>query len=132
MDTVAISRVCTLKPSKVIAGSARLPPLTHRLSRHGEHGERKRICVCLGNSYIRFFFFNYSDSLTLLSFVLILQKTNKTTMIKQKTTRFVAESWGHPTFPGQQVYMAKLTYKSNNFFRSQFFFLYFCTKLPIS
>lgn len=46
----------------------------------------------LGNSYIDFLFFYYSDSVTLLSFVLILQKTSKTTMIKQKPTRFVAES----------------------------------------
>lgn len=45
-----------------------------------------------GNNDIDFLFFYYSDSVALLSFVLILQKTNKTTTIKQKPTRFVTES----------------------------------------
>lgn len=56
------------------------------------HMGREEESVRLGNSYIDFLFFYYSDSVTLLSFVLILQKTNKTTMIRQKPTRFVAES----------------------------------------
>lgn len=56
------------------------------------HMGREEESVRLGNSYIDFLFFYYFDSVTLLSFVLILQKTNKTTMIRQKPTRFVAES----------------------------------------
>lgn len=80
-----------LQPSKVIAGSARLTPLSHCLSYHGTHGEGRRTSAS-GKQLHRLFFFNYSDSVTLLSFVVILQKTNKTTVIKQKPTGFVAES----------------------------------------
>lgn len=80
-----------MQPSKVIAGSARLMPLfSLPVLPWCTWGGKKN--VRLGNSYIDFLFFYYSDSVTLLSFVLILQKTNKTTMIKQKPTRFVAES----------------------------------------
>lgn len=41
------------------------------------HMGREEEPVRLGNSYIDFFFFYYYDSVTLLSFVLILQKTRQ-------------------------------------------------------
>lgn len=96
------------------------------------HMGREEESVRLGNSYIDFFFFfYYSDSVTLLSFVLILQKTNKTTVIKQKPTGL----WLNLRVA--QPFLANRSTWPNLFTRviissEANFFLYFCTKLPIS
>lgn len=96
----------------------------HYLHCHGERGGGKSICVCLGNScmdiFLIFWFCNISEFC--FSFT-----ENKTTVIKQwERPRGLWPNLRVATFPGQRIYKAKLIYKSNNFFRSQFFsvFLY--------